>query len=78
MSWERAPRVLFIPAALMNRILLLGIVVCGLATILSSCVEPERQVVGPTTETSKIPWNRPIAGQGQGQMGMLPQNQYRR
>jgi hypothetical protein len=34
--------------------------------------------VGPQSETSKIPWNAPVAGQGQGQFGMLPQNQYRR
>jgi len=45
----------------------------------SSCAdEPERKVVGPQSETSKIPWNAPVAGQGQGQFGMLPQNQYRR
>jgi hypothetical protein len=34
--------------------------------------------VGPVSETSKIPWNSPVAGQGQGQFGMMPQNQYRR
>lgn len=46
---------------------------------LSSCAtETERKPVGPVTETSKIPWNSPIAGQGQGQLGMMPQNQYRR
>lgn len=46
----------------------------------ASCADtPERKPVGPpSTETSKIPWNSPIAGQGQGQMGMMPQNQYRR
>jgi hypothetical protein len=46
---------------------------------LSSCAdEPEKKPVGPVSETSKIPWNSPIAGQGQGQFGMMPQNQYRR
>jgi len=45
----------------------------------SSCAdEPERKPVGPTTETSQMPWNTPVAGQGQGQLGMMPQNQYRR
>jgi hypothetical protein len=45
----------------------------------SSCADaPEKKPVGPTTETSQIPWNSPVAGQGQGQFGMLPQNQYRR
>lgn len=62
----------------MKRFLLLGLLACGTPLFTSSCVESERKVVGPTTESSKIPWNRPIAGQGQGQMGMLPQNQYRR
>ena len=55
-----------------------------LATLLvgfgfSSCADtPEKTPVGPVSETSKIPWNSPIAGQGQGQFGMMPQNQYRR
>ena len=45
----------------------------------TSCAEePEKRVTGPTTETSKIPWNRPLSGQGQGQFGMLPTNQHRR
>ncbi|MFT3992140.1 MAG: hypothetical protein QM680_12090 [Luteolibacter sp.] len=45
----------------------------------TSCAdEPEKKPVGPETETSKIPWNSPVAGQGQGQFGMMPQNQYRR
>ena len=44
-----------------------------------SCAEkPEKKPVGPVSETSKIPWNAPVAGQGQGQFGMMPQNQYRR
>lgn len=45
----------------------------------SSCAEEtDPKPVPPTTETSKIPWNRPVPGQGGGQFGMLPQNQYRR
>lgn len=45
----------------------------------TSCAsETEPKPVGPVSETSKIPWNAPIAGQGQGQLGMMPQNQYRR
>jgi hypothetical protein len=45
----------------------------------TSCAdEPEKVPVGPTSATSKIPWNTPVAGQGQGQFGMMPQNQYRR
>jgi hypothetical protein len=40
--------------------------------------EPEKKPMGPTSETSRIPWNSPVAGQGQGQFGLLPQNQYRR
>jgi hypothetical protein len=47
--------------------------------LLASCAsEPEKKPVPPTTETSRIPWNQPLPGQGQGQFGMMPQNQYRR
>ena len=45
----------------------------------SSCAdEVEKAPLGPVSETSKMPWNSPVAGQGQGQFGSLPQNQYRR
>ncbi|MCX6867701.1 MAG: hypothetical protein NTV46_16075 [Verrucomicrobia bacterium] len=57
--------------------LLLAALVIGFG--FSSCVrQPEKKPVGPVTETSQIPWNTPVAGQGQGQFGMMPQNQYRR
>lgn len=47
--------------------------------VLVSCAdEPEKKPQGPVSETSRIPWNTPVAGQGQGQFGMMPQNQYRR
>jgi hypothetical protein len=54
-----------------------------LAAVIASCFtscadEPEKKPVGPVTDTSRIPWNSPVAGQGQGQFGMMPQNQYRR
>lgn len=62
----------------MKRFCSLGLLAIGVTLFLGSCAEPERKPVGPTSETSKIPWNRPIAGQGGGQMGMLPQNQHRR
>lgn len=46
---------------------------------LGSCAgEPGKTPAGPVSETSRIPWNSPVAGQGQGQFGMMPQNQYRR
>jgi len=49
---------------------------------LTSCntnKEPEIVPVPPTTNTTKIPWNSQGAtGGGQGQFGMLQQNQYRR
>jgi hypothetical protein len=45
----------------------------------TSCAEEsERKPVGPVSETSQIPWNTNIPGQGQGQFGMMPQNQHRR
>lgn len=60
-----------------RRLAFILIAVSGLA--LTSCADsPEKKPVGPVSETSKIPWNAPIAGQGQGQLGMMPQNQYRR
>lgn len=45
----------------------------------SSCAdEPEKKAVPPTSDTSKIPWNTQVPGQGMGQFGAMPQNQYRR
>lgn len=45
----------------------------------SSCAdEAEKKPVGPVSETSNIPWNSQVPGQGQGSFGMLPQNQSRR
>ncbi|MCB1132492.1 MAG: hypothetical protein KDN05_15300 [Verrucomicrobiae bacterium] len=62
----------------MKSVLLLASAVVSLFGLASCAEEPEPKPVPPTTETSKIPWNRPVAGQGQGQFGLLPQNQYRR
>lgn len=63
----------------MKRILLLSVLLPTVVSGLSSCVETaEKKPPGPVSDTSNIPWNSPISGQGQGQFGMLPQNQYRR
>ena len=63
----------------MKRFITFGLLAAGLALGLSSCADKtERKAVPPVSENSKIPWNHPLAGQGQGQMGMLQQNQYRR
>jgi len=72
------PRSLFYVRAMkLKVVLLLAALVGGFA--FSSCAEPAaKKPVGPESETSKIPWNTPVAGQGQGQFGMMPQNQYRR
>jgi hypothetical protein len=43
-----------------------------------SCADTEPRPAGPTSESNVMPWNTPVPGQGQGQFGMLPQNQYRR
>ncbi len=60
-----------------NVFLLLLVLSAGFG--LGSCAgEAEKKPVGPVSETSKIPWNSPVAGQGQGQFGMMPQNQHRR
>jgi hypothetical protein len=72
------PRSLFYVRT-MKRNLALWIAACLAAIGFTSCAdEPEKKPVGPTTETSKIPWNSQVAGQGMGQMGIMPQNQYRR
>jgi hypothetical protein len=58
-------------------LLLTTTLACGFG--LNSCADaPEKKPVGPVSETSRIPWNTPVAGQGQGQFGMMPQNQHRR
>ncbi len=63
----------------MNRKLPLLFLALAAGLGFSSCAdEPEQKPVGPVSDTSKIPWNSPVAGQGQGQFGMMPQNQYRR
>lgn len=70
------PRGFFYVGA-MKRVLLLFLSAACLG--FPSCAEdPEPKPMGPVSETSKIPWNSPVAGQGQGQFGMMPQNQYRR
>jgi hypothetical protein len=63
----------------MKRNILLLLVACVTTFGFASCAnESEQKPVGPVSDTSKIPWNTPVAGQGQGQFGMMPQNQYRR
>lgn len=63
----------------MKRKFLLPLAALIAVVAFTSCAdEPEKVPVGPVSETSKIPWNTPVAGQGQGQFGLMPQNQYRR
>lgn len=63
----------------MKRFLLLGLFAACTPLGFTSCaLKEERKVVGPKSEVSQIPWNRPVAGQGGGQLGMLQQNRYRR
>ncbi len=72
------PRSLFYGCPMKHNIcLLLAALLVGFG--FSACAkDAEKKPVGPVSETSKIPWNSPVAGQGQGQFGMMPQNQYRR
>ena len=59
----------------MKRILLLALT----AIIFPSCADETTKHVGPVSDSSQIPWNVPISGQGGGgQFSMLPQNQHRR
>ena len=63
----------------MKRNFALSLAAAALAVGFVSCAqETEKKPVGPVSDTSKIPWNVPQAGQGQGQFSMMPQNQYRR
>jgi hypothetical protein len=63
----------------MKRNLLLSLFALVVGLGFSSCADaPEKKPVGPVSETSSIPWNSPISGQGQGQLGMMDQNKYRR
>ena len=72
------PRSMFYLRSMKFMVVLLPAVFVG-SFGFSSCVQPAaKKPVGPVSETSKIPWNSPVAGQGQGQFGMMPQNQYRR
>lgn len=63
----------------MKRFLLLSLFAACMPLGLASCAkESERKVVGPTSDTSNIPWNKPVSGQGAGQLGLMNQNRYRR
>lgn len=48
------------------------------ACLVSCAKDVEKKPVGPVSETSPISWNTQVPGQGMGQFGMMPQNQYRR
>lgn len=70
---------LFYPNPMKHSLRLLIAAVLPMGFGLVSCADrAEPKPVGPTSDTSNIPWNTPVPGQGQGQFGMLPQNQYRR
>lgn len=59
--------------------LLLITVAVGLGLVSCANKEPERKAVPPVSKNSNIPWNsQGPTGAGQGQFGMLQQNQYRR
>lgn len=56
------------------------LLLCPVVLTLSSCLQEveKKPAPPPGSETSKIPWNSPVPGQGQGQFGMMDQNRYRR
>ena len=67
---------MFIP---MKRTVSLILLVTSAVIGLTSCAEDvDKKPPGPVSDTSRIPWNTAVPGQGGGQMGMMPQNQYRR
>jgi hypothetical protein len=63
----------------MRRNVSLSLLALVAAFAFSSCMgDLEKKPVGPVSETSQLPWNTAIPGQGGGQLGQMPQNQYRR
>ena len=72
-----SPERFFMFTHMKNLLLWSGLLLTALTCV--SCVDaPEKKPVGPVSENSAIPWNSQRPGEGQGQFGMLPQNQYRR
>ena len=68
---------IYIPAMTRTLCLLFSALVSVFGLV--GCADSQdKKPVGPASDTSQIPWNTPVAGQGQGQFGMMPQNQYRR
>jgi len=58
-----------------------ALIILGIAVALgfTACAgDTDRKPAGPVSETSKIPWNTAIPGQGQGQLGQMPSNKYYR
>jgi hypothetical protein len=62
------------------RMLSLAILGAASAASLVACtpIEKEKKPVPPQSSASRMPWNTPVAGQGQGQFGMLPGMNQRR
>lgn len=53
------------------KFLMMMLAAVGAALCLASCAPPpeEEKPVGPTSSTSRMPWNRPQPGEGQAQFG---------
>ena len=63
----------------MKRLIFKALAAIAVPAFMMSCAdEANTRPVGPQSDTSVMPWNTPVPGQGQGQFGMLPQNQHRR
>ena len=63
----------------MKRLILTALAAIMLPVVVASCADDANtRPAGPESGSSAMPWNTPVPGQGQGQFGMLPQNQYRR
>jgi hypothetical protein len=62
----------------MRAIITLAVAVSTLGLV--SCLKEveKKPAPPPGSQSSQIPWNTPVAGQGQGQFGMMEQNRYRR
>lgn len=58
---------------MMKHILLLMALFVTPMLVSCSQEEPERKAVPPTSNVSKMPWNRPMPGEGSGQFGGMLQ-----
>lgn len=56
----------------MRKLLVVTLIPAFVPMVGCNLPEKEKQPVPPPSQSSNIPWNQPLPGQGGGAMGMLP------